>query len=178
MLILNTIIWVIMMTMTGGEVQTIRTADEDYKSKVIDMAKDDIDIISLEIDSILLDNDGKCINSFTASYIKNYDGDTFTALVRYPNFRNTHDDWVYKKVKVRLHACDTYELRGTRDREKLLAFKAKMLTRDLLSDGNFILHYSDKDRYKRIVADVTLNDGRSLKEVLREQGLLTGKYEN
>ena len=118
------------------------------------------------------------LNTFEASVVKVYDGDTFTALVKVPNFRNTYSDFSTKKVKVRLHACDTYELMSQNSYDRYLAIKAREYTKRLLGEGVFNLRYVDKDRYKRLVCEVIFKDGSSLKEILRDADLLTGKYEN
>ena len=118
------------------------------------------------------------IHAYDAIYVSNYDGDTFRAIVRRPNNQMGGKSFRYSKRKIRLFACDTYELRSKDPNEKFLAYKAKRIVAHFLSKHKFVVVYKHKDRHGRWVCDVILEDGRTLESILRDQELLSGKYEN
>ena len=94
-----------------------------------------------------------------------YDGDTFKIDLpsQHPLFG---DD-----ISVRVAGIDTPELRGTSDKVKALAYKAKNRTQELLSDAKTIeLKNPQRDKYFRVLAEVWI-DGESLGEKLKSDGL-------
>jgi endonuclease YncB( thermonuclease family) len=94
-----------------------------------------------------------------------YDGDTFKIDLAgvHPLFG---DD-----VSVRLFGVDTPEMRGSEDRVKLLAEKARKLTEQALMGAEKIeLKNPRRGKYFRIIADVYV-DGKSLAALLMKAGL-------
>ena len=94
-----------------------------------------------------------------------YDGDTFKIDLAgvHPLFG---DD-----VSIRLFGVDTPEMRGSEDRVKVLAEKARNLTEKALMGAKRIeLKNPQRGKYFRIVADVYV-DGNSLAELLMKAGL-------
>ena len=94
-----------------------------------------------------------------------YDGDTFKIDLAgvHPLFG---DD-----VSVRLFGVDTPEMRGSEDRVKVLAGKARNLTEQALMGAEKIeLKNPQRGKYFRIIADVYV-DGKSLAELLMKAGL-------
>ena len=106
------------------------------------------------------------IFTFTpAEIVSIYDGDTFKIDLAgvHPLFG---DD-----VSVRLFGVDTPEIRGSEDRVKVLAKKARDLTEKALMGAEEIeLKNPQRGKYFRIVADVYV-DGNSLAELLMKAGL-------
>lgn len=94
-----------------------------------------------------------------------YDGDTFKIDLAgvHPLFG---DD-----VSVRLFGVDTPEMRGSEDRVKVLAEKARKLTEQALMGAEKIeLKNPQRGKYFRIIADVYV-DGESLAALLMKAGL-------
>lgn len=94
-----------------------------------------------------------------------YDGDTFKIDLAgvHPLFG---DD-----VSVRLFGVDTPEMRGSEDRVKVLAKKARNLTEQALMGAEKIeLKNPQRGKYFRIIADVYV-DGKSLAALLMKAGL-------
>ena len=94
-----------------------------------------------------------------------YDGDTFKIDLAgvHPLFG---DD-----VSVRLFGVDTPEIRGSEDRVKVLAEKARKLTEQALMGAEKIeLKNPQRGKYFRIIADVYV-DGESLAALLMKAGL-------
>ena len=94
-----------------------------------------------------------------------YDGDTFKVDLAgvHPLFG---DD-----VSVRLFGVDTPEMRGSEDRVKVLAKKARNLTEQALMGAEKIeLKNPQRGKYFRIIADVYV-DGKSLAALLMKAGL-------
>ena len=94
-----------------------------------------------------------------------YDGDTFKIDLAgvHPLFG---DD-----VSVRLFGVDTPEMRGSEDRVKVLAEKARKLTEQALMGAEKIeLKNPQRGKYFRIIADVYV-DGKSLAALLMKAGL-------
>ena len=106
--------------------------------------------------------------SYPARVVRVLDGDTFAAVVRiWPN--------VQADVSVRVRGIDTPESgpRARCDSERLRADSAKVRVIGLLPAGSEIrLTNVGQDKYAgRVVARVVLPDGRSLADVLIEEGL-------
>ena len=94
-----------------------------------------------------------------------YDGDTFKIDLAgvHPLFG---DD-----VSVRLFGVDTPEMRGSEDRVKVLAEKARKLTEQaLMGAAKIELKNPQRGKYFRIIADVYV-DGESLAALLMKAGL-------
>jgi endonuclease YncB( thermonuclease family) len=94
-----------------------------------------------------------------------YDGDTFKIDLAgvHPLFG---DD-----VSIRLLGVDTPEIRGSEDRVKVLAQKARKLTEKALMGAKIIeLKNPQRGKYFRIIADVYV-DGNSLADLLMKAGL-------
>ena len=109
---------------------------------------------------------GGDIFTFTPEKIVSiYDGDTFKIDLAgvHPLFG---DD-----VSVRLFGVDTPEIRGSEDRIKVLAGKARKLTEQALMGAEKIeLKNPQRGKYFRIIADVYV-DGKSLSALLMKAGL-------
>jgi len=109
---------------------------------------------------------GGDIFTFTPEEIVSiYDGDTFKIDLAgvHPLFG---DD-----VSVRLFGVDTPEIRGSEDRVKVLAEKARKLTEQALMGAEKIeLKNPQRGKYFRIIADVYV-DGESLAALLMKAGL-------
>lgn len=97
-----------------------------------------------------------------------YDGDTFTIDgSRWSPFPNL--TW-----KIRIMGIDTPEMKGDCMAERLAARRAKTeLTRMIVTNGNVVILSNVKhDKYGgRFDADVTLRDGKSIKNILLQMGL-------
>lgn len=112
-----------------------------------------------------------------ADFIRNYDGDTFTAFVKIPSKKRFYD-YDKRKLKCRLFRCDTYEIKDGDPHNRELAQAAKYFTQEKLSQNDFRLVYKGKDWHGRHLFEVLFEDGKTLKQLLKQKGLLTGKYEN
>lgn len=120
----------------------------------------------------LSDDEGSLVVSkediFTLSpdqIVEVYDGDTFKIDLpsQHPLFG---DD-----ISIRVFGIDTPELKGSSDKVKALAYKAKNRTRELLSDAKTIeLKNPQRGKYFRVVAEVWI-DGESFAEKLKGEGL-------
>lgn len=99
-----------------------------------------------------------------------YDGDTCTVLILYPGMT------LPVRHNVRLYGIDTPELRAPKDMENrdYHVYRAR-LARDTLFDliGNKVISFTirGKDKYNRLLASLTLEDGRDVVKVLLEKGL-------
>ena len=109
---------------------------------------------------------GGDIFTFTPEKIVSiYDGDTFKIDLAgvHPLFG---DD-----VSVRLFGVDTPEIRGSEDRVKVLAEKARKLTEQaLMGAAKIELKNPQRGKYFRIIAEVYV-DGKPLAELLMKAGL-------
>lgn len=102
-----------------------------------------------------------------------YDGDTFKVNLscRYGIF--------CKKMGVRVKGIDAPEIRTKDPCEKEIAKKAKAFTKEFLKSGPIILRNCEKDKYFRLLCDVSVRDPnnpakkaeKSLSEVLLAQKL-------
>ncbi|MFD2206652.1 thermonuclease family protein [Kiloniella antarctica] len=99
-----------------------------------------------------------------ADVISVYDGDTFKA--------NAHP-WpgMTMNVSIRVNGVDTPEIRGKCQAEKDTAIAARDYVREVLGES-VILKNVKRGKYAgRVVADVYLEDGRNLTELLIAAGL-------
>jgi micrococcal nuclease len=78
-----------------------------------------------------------------------YDGDTFKAMIAgWPPL-------VGDSISVRIAGINTPEVRGTRGRERTLAYKARLFTQNRLQRAHTVtLRNMRRDKYFRILADV------------------------
>ena len=96
------------------------------------------------------------------SVVSVYDGDTFKinldcSLAAY-----------CENVSVRVRGVDTPEIKGKTAREKELAKKAKAFTREFLAVTPVNLTNCGRDKYFRLLCDVSNGDGKDLaKELIR-----------
>ena len=96
------------------------------------------------------------------SVVSVYDGDTFKinldcSLAAY-----------CENVSVRVRGVDTPEMKGKTAREKELAKKAKAFTRDFLAVTPVNLTNCGRDKYFRLLCDVSNGEGKDLaKELIR-----------
>jgi micrococcal nuclease len=119
--------------------------------------------------SFALNQNPKCIHDDKTfrcvTYVKNYDGDTITF-----NIKDVHPLFG-KKISVRVFGIDTPEVKTKNKCEKEKARTAQRLVANLLkSAGQIDLENVQRDKYFRILADVTF-DHKSLGEILLKNGL-------
>ena len=85
-----------------------------------------------------------------------YDGDTFKINI-------PCDMKVFcEKVNVRVRGIDTPEIKGKTEREKELAQKAKAFTQDFLKKKPISLNNCGRDKYFRLLCNVSNNTGKDL----------------
>jgi endonuclease YncB( thermonuclease family) len=94
-----------------------------------------------------------------------YDGDTFKinlscSLAAYCD-----------KVSVRVRGVDTPEIKGKTAREKELAKKAKAFTKDFLAKKPVTLRNCGRDKYFRLLCDVSNGSGQDLARELIKRDL-------
>ena len=94
-----------------------------------------------------------------------YDGDTFKinldcSLAAY-----------CEKVSVRVRGVDTPEIKGKTAREKELAKKAKAFTKDFLAQTPVTLTHCGRDKYFRLLCDVSNGEGKDLAKELIKRDL-------
>ncbi len=85
-----------------------------------------------------------------------YDGDTFKINL------NCSLAVYCEKVPVRVRGVDTPEIKGKTPREKNLAQKAKEFTKEFLSVAPVSLTNCGRDKYFRLLCDVTNGEGKDL----------------
>lgn len=91
-----------------------------------------------------------------------YDGDTFKINL------NCSLAVYCEKVPVRVLGVDTPEIKGKTEREKKLAQQAKEFTKKFLAKGPVSLTNCGRDKYFRLLCDVTNGDGKNLaKELIK-----------
>jgi len=97
------------------------------------------------------------------------DGDTFDADI------DMGISIEMKKQRVRLLGCDTFEKFGdTREN----GLEATSVAVDFLSTNTLVLHTNGKrDNFGRILGNVQNGSGTFLKDVQKEKGLTTGRFE-
>lgn len=94
-----------------------------------------------------------------------YDGDTFKINL------NCSLAFYCEKVPVRVLGVDTPEIKGKTEKEKRLAKKAKAFSKDFLNDGPISLSNCSRDKYFRLLCDVTNARGQNLAQELIKNDL-------
>lgn len=94
-----------------------------------------------------------------------YDGDTFKINL------NCSLAVYCEKVPVRVRGVDTPEIKGKTQREKNLAQKAKEFTKEFLSVAPVSLTNCGRDKYFRLLCDVTNGEGKDLARELIKRDL-------
>ena len=89
-----------------------------------------------------------------------YDGDTFKINL------NCSMAVYCEKVPLRVLGVDTPEIKGKTEREKKLAQQAKAFTKDFLAQGPISLTNCGRDKYFRLLCDVTNGQGKNLAQEL------------
>ena len=107
--------------------------------------------------------DGKVFNDVSVASI--YDGDTFKINL------NCSLAVYCEKVPVRVRGVDTPEIKGKTEREKALAQKAKAFTKNFLDVHPITLSDCGRDKYFRLLCDVTNGDGQDLAQELIKRDL-------
>ena len=128
-------------------------------------------------------------NAYEATLDRVIDGDTYWINVQVPDQLGMYET---VRVKLRLYACDTYEKTSRRlynhdfqrketnqerDLRRDKAYQAKRYVEALLTDSSFKIIYKHKYRDSRIVGELVLENGVTMKTTLKRANLLTGKYE-
>ncbi len=91
-----------------------------------------------------------------------YDGDTFKINL------NCSLAVYCEKVPVRVLGVDTAEIKGQTEREKEMAQQAKAFTKKFLEKGPVSLSNCGRDKYFRLLCDVTNGEGKNLaKELIK-----------
>ncbi len=94
-----------------------------------------------------------------------YDGDTFKINL------NCSLAVYCEKVPVRVRGVDTPEIKGKTEREKQLAKKAKEFTKEFLAKEPIKLSDCSRDKYFRLLCDVTNGQGKDLARELIKHDL-------
>lgn len=94
-----------------------------------------------------------------------YDGDTFTINL------NCTLKVMCEKVSVRVRGVDTPEIKGKTEREKALAQQAKAFTQNFLKQKPILLNNCGRDKYFRLLCNVSNKTGKDLGEELIQAGL-------
>ncbi len=107
--------------------------------------------------------DGEIFKNVSVASV--YDGDTFKINL------NCSLAVYCEKVPVRVRGVDCPEIKGKTEKEKRLAQKAKEFTKNFLADGPVTLTDCGRDKYFRLLCDVTNNTGKDLAEELIKHNL-------
>ena len=94
-----------------------------------------------------------------------YDGDTFKINL------NCSLAIYCEKVPVRVLGVDCPEIKGKTEKEKRLAQQAKAFTKDFLENGPISLSNCGRDKYFRLLCDVTNAQGQNLASELIKRDL-------
>ena len=94
-----------------------------------------------------------------------YDGDTFKINL------NCSLAVYCEKVPVRVRGVDTAEIKGKTEREKKNAQKAKAFTKEFLAQEPISLSNCGRDKYFRLLCDVTNGQGQDLAKELIKRDL-------
>lgn len=94
-----------------------------------------------------------------------YDGDTFKINL------NCSLAVYCEKVPVRVRGVDTPEIKGKTEREKKLAKQAKAFTQNFLEQKPITLSNCGRDKYFRLLCDVTNGNGENLAQSLIKKKL-------
>lgn len=92
-----------------------------------------------------------------------YDGDSMRATFQFRGEPTC--------VRIRISGIDTPELRANDPATKTLARKARQVARSVLCDDVHQVTLGKFDKYGRVLADITLSDGRSYGEFMCTSGL-------
>lgn len=98
--------------------------------------------------------DGEMFKNVSVASV--YDGDTFKINL------NCSLAVYCEKVPVRVRGVDCPEIKGKTQKEKRLAQKAKAFTKAFLDSGPVTLTDCGRDKYFRLLCDVTNNTGKDL----------------
>ncbi|MBR3631575.1 MAG: thermonuclease family protein [Elusimicrobiaceae bacterium] len=94
-----------------------------------------------------------------------YDGDTFKINL------NCSLAVYCEKVPVRVLGVDCPEIKGKTEKEKRLAKQAKTFTQNFLEKGPISLSNCQRDKYFRLLCDVTNSQGQNLAKELIKHNL-------
>ena len=94
-----------------------------------------------------------------------YDGDTFKINL------NCSLSVYCEKVPVRVRGVDTAEIKGKTEREKKKAQEAKAFTKEFLAQAPVKLSNCGRDKYFRLLCDVTNGQGKDLAKELISRDL-------
>ena len=94
-----------------------------------------------------------------------YDGDTFKINL------NCSLAVYCEKVPVRVLGVDCAEIKGKTEKEKRLAQQAKTFTKNFLEKGPISLSNCQRDKYFRLLCDVTNGQGQNLAKELIKHNL-------
>jgi endonuclease YncB( thermonuclease family) len=109
-------------------------------------------------------------NSFSAEYIRNYDGDTITLDL------DCKIDYFCNNRSIRIYGIDTPEIRTKNKCEKRMGVLAKLFVKDKLHNAkNITIHNCIRGKYYREVCKVKY-DGNDLGEELMAAGLAYPYY--
>ena len=113
----------------------------------------------------VLVNNANGSDTYKASFLSNYDGDTVTLMVNVFSVPPT-----YMKATVRVFGIDSPEIKGKCDEEKALALKARKFVNEVLSSAKDIqIQVIGKGKYGRVIA-IIYYDEQDLSSTLIEQG--------
>lgn len=120
--------------------------------------------------------DGEMFRNVSVASV--YDGDTFKINL------NCSLAVYCEKVPVRVRGVDCPEIKGKTEKEKRLAQKAKAFTKSFLSNGPVTLTDCGRDKYFRLLCDVTNGEDKDLaRELIRHNlgyaydgGKKSGRY--
>ena len=105
-------------------------------------------------------------NSFkNVSIVSVYDGDTFKIDL------DCAVELYCRNMPVRVLGVDTPEIKGKTEREKKLAQQAKKFTTQFLQKGPVTLSNCGRDKYFRLLCDVTNGEGQNLAAELIKRNL-------
>lgn len=111
-------------------------------------------------------NEPLTANSFKNVTIASvYDGDTFKVHL------DCAVDIYCHNMPVRVLGVDTPEIKGKTEREKKLAQQAKQFTQDFLNKGPITLSNCGRDKYFRLLCDVSNASGQNLATELIKRNL-------
>lgn len=106
--------------------------------------------------------DGEMFRNVSVASV--YDGDTFKINL------NCSLAVYCEKVPVRVRGVDCPEIKGKTEKEKRLAQKAKAFTKEFLKRGPVTLTDCGRDKYFRLLCDVTNGEDKDLaRELIRRK---------
>ncbi len=107
--------------------------------------------------------DGEMFHNVSVASV--YDGDTFKINL------NCSLTVYCEKVPVRVRGVDTPEIKGKTKKEKRLAQQAKAFTKEFLASAPITLTDCGRDKYFRLLCDVTNGEDRDLAQELIRHNL-------